>query len=197
MTRLFEADGSKMILRRPDGYEALNTATPMPALIGELSLSNVEIAYPKTPGESLHAAIHNVGGSYVTKFYIDTPSYNGGGTLDLGAFAGSVAPSIMFGRIRIRRTVSGGNVTGVMEAPMALNEWLQWPGGSLLLEHFGQANKIWLWRHIDIEVSGGRWRLNFRQGNDHYKTAESLSIVRASTASTFSIDLQLGWSVFR
>lgn len=196
--KLFEADGGRIVCRRPNGYEALNTNTPMPALIGELTKSNITVAYPKTPGEELKGKIYGSGSSgYYFKYYTYTPAYNGNRQLDLGPFDGSVAPSIIFGRIRIRRTVEGGNVTGVMQAPLALNEWIQWPGGSLLLEHFGQANKIWLWRHIDIEVSDGRWRLNYRQGNDRYETAESRTIVRSSTASTFSIDLQLGWGVFR
>lgn len=197
MARIYEADGSKMIFRRPSGYIALDTSRPMPALIGELNLSSIEVAYPKTPGEVLKAEIHSSGGGYVLKYHTDTPAYNGTFQVDLGAFTGSVPPSMIFGLIRIRRTKSGGNVTGVLEAPLALNEWLQWPGGSLLLEHFGQGNKIWFWRHIDIVVSGGRWKLNCRQGNDRYKTAESLTGMRASTASTFSVDLQLGWGVFR
>jgi hypothetical protein len=195
MTRLLQFTGSSIIVRRTNGYEALNTARPMPAQVGSFNKSNITVAYPQTPGEVLHGEYVSSTGSF--RYWTDTPAHNGNHSLDLGAFTGSDSPSIIYGKVRIRRTLAGGNVTGLLEAPLALNEWLQWPGGSLLLEHFGQANKIWMWRHIDISVSGGRWRLNYRQGNDHYKTSKSYSGVRASTASTFSIDLQLGWGVFR
>jgi len=197
MTHLLEFTGSSIIVRRPDGYEALNTSKPMPAQVGSFNVSNVNVAYPQTPGEVVHTEIVDRGGSYQIRGWTTTPASNGNHTVDLGAFSGSVAPSIIYGRVRIRRTLRGGNVTGLLEAPLALNEWLQWPGGSLLLEHFGQANKIWMWRHIDIFVSGGRWILAFRQGNDSYTTAKSFSYQALSTASTFSIDLQLGWGVFR
>lgn len=197
MAKLFEQSAGHLIFRRPDGYVALDTRKPMPARIGSLNVTNLTVDFPKTPGEQLKAEGYTQPVFHI-KYHTITPAYSGRvKQIDLGAFTGSVQPSIIYGRVRIRRTLQGGNVTGHLEAPLATNEWLQWPGGSLLLEHFGQASKIWMWRHLDIEVSGGRWRLNCRQGNDYYDTEESLSIVAQSTQSTFQIDLALEWGVFR
>mgnify|MGYP000064131564 FL=1 len=86
----------------------------------------------------------------------------------------------------------------MIELCHAENEWLQWPGGSLLLEVFGQGgDPIHMWRHIDVAVSGGRWVLNWRQGNRAITTAKTYSGVSTSTVSVFSLDLQLEWDVFK
>lgn len=195
--KLFEANAGRIICRRPNGYVALDTQTPMPCQFEGLAIDGLTISYPKTAGEEIKAEFVNRGGSYVLRYWTVTPARDDAWSIDLGPFDGSVLPTIIYGQIRIRRTVSGGNVTGILEAPLALDEWLQWPGGSLLLEHFGQGNRIWFWRHIDIEVSGGRWKLNYRQGNSKYTTDKSFSGLRSSSASTFSVDLRLAWGVFR
>lgn len=195
MVKIFEESGGHIYFRRPNGYVALDTSRPMPAFVGEVSFSGVEVDFPQTPGEEVRGEY--VGSTGRFRYWTVTPAYTGASTIDLGAFTGSTAPTIMYGRVKIRCTRFGGNSTGTIEAPLATDEWYEWPGGSLLLAHFGQASKIWMWRHIDIEVSGGRWKLNYRQGNDRYTTDKTYSPLWASTLSRFNIDLQLGWGVFR
>lgn len=194
MTRVYQADGGRIYFANPvTGYVALDTRKPMPASIGEVAFNNVGFTFPKIPGEQIKGEITSGGPRYWTTY----PAWNFAGSVVLGHFSGSVQPSIINGLVRIRRPAGGGNVTGLIEAPLAVNEWLEWPGGSLLLEVFGQAGPIHLWRHIDIGVSGGNWVLNYRQGNASKTTPKSYSIVSASTSSQFSIDLKLSWSVFR
>jgi hypothetical protein len=194
VTRVFDASGGRIYFADPaTGYVALDTAKPMPATIGEIAFNNVGLTFPKIPGEQTHGEVTSNGVRYWTTY----AAYNSAASIVLGDFTGSVPPTIINGLVRIRRTTGGGNVIGLIEAPLAVNEWLQWPGGSLLLEVFGQAGPIHLWRHIDISVSGGKWRLNYRQGNAAKTTSKSYSIVSTSTSSVFSIDLKLSWGVFR
>lgn len=195
MVRIYDESDGHFRFSRPNGYVALDTRRPMPARIGSFSVSDVEVAYAQTPGEEIEGEGTSVG----IRYWMTTPAYNGlRRSISLGAFSGAVPPSIITGRIRIRRTLQGGNLTGLLEAPLAINEWIMWSGGSLLLEHFGQANKIWMWRYLDLRVADGNWLLECRQGNDKYVTDKSYGpFMRISTASTFRIDLALQWYVFR
>lgn len=197
MTRAFENSGGHFYFRRPsDGKVVADTTRPMPAFIGTVTFNAVAVSYPRTPGEVQRAEFF--GGGSSIRFWTETPAYSAlVSTIDLGPFDGSTDPTIFLAKVKIRRTTQGGNVTGVLEAPLAVNETLQWPGGSLLLEHFGQASKIWMWRHLDFGVEAGRWVLRMWQGNDAYTTDKSTVIVRSSTASVFEIDLIINWGVFR
>lgn len=203
--RAFENSGGHWFFRRPDGYVAMDTSRPMPASIETKTWAAIPVVFPRTPGEAQTGRVASGG----IEFRTVTPAYSAKvAAVDLGAFTGSAAPTIYFAKAKIRRTPTpgtsapdgdfgGGNATGRLEAPLAVDETVQWPGGSLLLEHFGQSNKIWLWRHLDFGVEAGRWVLNLWQGNDAYTTAYTYTPLHASTESSFELDLTINWGVFR
>jgi hypothetical protein len=196
MTRVFEVDAGRMKFVNPTtGYVALDTDKPMPADIGEVEFNNVELFFPVVPGETTHNEY--VGSTGKFRFWTTYPASDSAASQVLGAFTGGVAPKMIYGLARFRQTRVGGNATGAIETCMPLNEWVQWPSGSLLLQVFGQNGPIHMWRHLDIGVSGGNWVLTQRQGNSAIKTSKTYTPLWGGTSSRFEIDLKLRWGVYK
>lgn len=197
--RLFEQTGAHLVFRRKgSGYVALDTSRPMPCLLGSKTWTNLQLDWPYTSYE----AIRGEGTFSGIRYWTEMQAHDVLTKKDLGAFTG-VTPKMFLGQIRVRRTRQGQVVTGYMEAPIAVNEWIEWPGGSLLLEVLGQSNEpIKMWRHMEIAVEAGRWVLNMRQSSRAFVTEKSYrggvqDPVEAYTTSQFFIDLNVSWGYFR
>lgn len=173
---------NRIHITRSDGSTALDTATRMPAKLGSISLTGVTVEFPIIPGETNTYLPSNGWWRHTT------PSSNIVTQQTLAAYPSSVPPQFFWCRARFTwNTV--GNIGGRPITPNIMTgEWVPWVG-SVFLESY----QAYLFRHLNIVVTGGNIVLEKRQSTE-YKTTDFN--IQGSTHSVYAMDLELAWGIF-
>lgn len=202
MVRVWDVSGGELVVRRPDGTVVLDTASPLPAKIGEDSFSGVAVNFSNPSGTTL------IGSGSSQRFSV--PARNEVVEQTLGAYGGAGTPDVIWARAQFRWD-DVGDVSGLFafdtvtpfftgpgtSFPDGYSNWIAWPGGSLLIAGFtGDNEPIRIWRHISLKKSGSNWVLEKRQSCSAFQSNPS-SYAGTGFFAQFTMNIVIAYGVLK
>lgn len=191
MARVFEYGSGSLVVRNLAGESVFSSSDRMLAQIYSETFSGVTVDFPIVSGEVTQFGTGSNFG--FVRRVVPAVTLRTEQTI-LGSHAGEV-PDVIFAKVRCTSFSIGGlNIDQQFTPFFDMTDWINLPGGSAFVEFgvqwgAGPNYRRWLYRHIDIGVSGGNWVVNKRQSNAAYTTPYRNSA--GTTASTFTMDFEI------
>ena len=173
----------RFVLRKPDGTPMLDTTERNPAEAGRVTVTGLTVDWPVVPGEN------NEYLPLTGLYRHNIPAHQLVTTQTLGALSvAGVTPQLYLTNIKITQTLIGNAGPYKLYCRPSQNQTVSLVGSVLL-----EAHGIYVYRAINIAVSGGNLVLEKRQLGVGY---DANDIVPNSTRSTYTMDIDVAWGVF-
>jgi len=193
MTRIFEVANGHLYVRRANGDVVLDTSRPMPAVLGDRIVDNVDLEFDASTYETLDAELDGGGVEYRTRWF----EVNRTTRVDLGSAPDDA--TILWGSCRLNRTTDP--VTGIRYQQPALlggNEWFS-IAGTVVLESiiYTPAPSFIGWRTLTVEIRSGRFEAVLRHTMQTHTSDWDPFVSNAPRCSTeYSADFRLAYGRF-
>lgn len=175
----------------------LDTADRMPAQVGTLTVTGVQLAFPQPANETVEGSI--IGGSL--KYRWVHPGEEASYSIDLGAAPSGFTPNYLLARYKITQRANQTTIFSQVHRTMMTPElkWVPLHSGSVWLEQIKTTNagEYIGNRHMRFAIAAGRWVLIGTHSSIPFVTDWRSSFTGSgSSADTYTIDVALSWGVF-
>lgn len=161
---LLELSSGQVTMRKVDGSTLFSSASRMPHVLQELSVSGVTLDWPQAPGET--QTFLPLAGQW--RHFV--PSHTRTLQVSLGSYTGAVAPQFFWARATLTRTTAGFARSLALQPRVEQGVVLPWLG-SIYLENGGvdsSAAGTEMMRVMNLAVSGGAIVVELRQGSSGF-----------------------------